>query len=38
MDLSKAFDTLKHNLLIAKLGAYRFETNALRYLTNRKAI
>ena len=36
MDLSKAFDTLKHNLLIAKLGAYRFETNALRYLTNRK--
>ena len=38
MDLSKAFDTLKHNLLIVKLGAYRFETNALRYLTNRKAI
>ena len=32
----KGFDTLKHNLLIAKLGAYRFETNALRYLTNRK--
>ena len=40
MDLSKAFDTLNHNLLIAKLGADGFETDALRYmksyLTNRK--
>ena len=40
MDLSKAFDTLNHNLLIAKLGANGFETDALRYmksyLTNRK--
>ena len=40
MDLSKAFDTLNHDLLIAKLGAYRFETGALRYmksyLKNRK--
>ena len=39
-DLSKAFDTLNHNLLIAKLGANGFETDALRYmksyLTNRK--
>ena len=39
-DLSKAFDTLNHNLLIAKLGADGFETDALRYmksyLTNRK--
>ena len=40
MDLSKAFDTLNHNLSIAKLGAYGFEIDALRYmksyLTNRK--
>ena len=40
MDLSKASDTLKHDLLIANLGAYGFETHALRYLksylTNRK--
>ena len=40
MDLSKAFDTLNHDLLIAKSGAYGFETDALRYmksyLTNRK--
>ena len=37
---SKAFETLNHNLLITKLGAYGFETDALRYmksyLTNRK--
>ena len=40
MDLSKAFDTLNHNLLIAKLGAYEFDTKALyyikSYLDNRK--
>ena len=40
MDLSKAFHPLNHDLLIAKLGAYGFETDALRYiknyLTNRK--
>ena len=39
MDLSKVFDILNH-LLIAKLGACGFETDAIRYmksyLTNRK--
>ena len=40
MNLSKAFDTLNHKLLIAKLGAYGFDTKALyyvnSYLDNRK--
>ena len=39
-DLSKAFDCLSHELLIAKLHAYGFSYNALKlvssYLTNRK--
>ena len=39
MDLSKAFDTINHELLIAKLEAYGFSTNALlfmlSYLKNR---
>ena len=39
MDLSKGFDTLNHNLLMAKLHAYGFTTESLKliesYLTNR---
>ena len=39
MDLSKAFDTLDHELLIAKLSAYGFNNESLKlirsYLTNR---
>ena len=29
MHISKAFDTLNHNLLLCKLKAYGFDTNAL---------
>ena len=32
MDLSKAFDTLNHNLLVAKLGVHGFDTKALYYI------
>ena len=34
MDLSKAFDTLNHNLLISKLGAYGFNNDALFFMKN----
>ena len=34
MDLSKAFDTLNLNLLIAKLGAYGFERDSLSFMKN----
>ncbi len=34
MDLSKAFDTINHELLIAKLGAYGFNNDALKIVHN----
>ena len=38
-DLSKAFDTLDHSLMLAKLSAHGFKNNSLSfaqsYLTNR---
>ena len=34
MDLSKAFDTVNHDLLIAKLGGYVFQKDALSFMKN----
>ena len=40
MDLLKAFNTMNHELLTTKSGAYEFQKNALsfkkNYLTNRQ--
>ena len=37
-DISKIFDFNLHELLIAKVNEYRFDTKSLRSYTNRKLI
>ena len=32
MDLSTVFDTLNHNLLLAKLNAHGFSFNAMKFI------
>ena len=34
MDLSKALDTIHHDLMIAKLEAYGFSQDTLQYMRN----
>ena len=38
MDISKAFDTLNHRLLLAKLKAYGLQPTALKQMENLQVI